>query len=94
MSAVGGYRDASTGKLLSKKLAASYEAFCNRHSRRCRTGDKAEKYIRLVGKYLPRVFAEARIYVARFPEQVGELLRQVKKVRKRIRKERGTRRSQ
>ena len=86
-------RDATTGKLVSKKLVASYEAFYNRHLRRCRTGDKADKYIRLVDRYLPRVFAEARIYVARFPEQVGELRRQVKKVRRRIGKERGTRRN-
>ena len=28
----GGYRDAVTGKPLTKKLAASYMAFCKRHS--------------------------------------------------------------
>ena len=47
-----------------------------------------DKYLRLVDKYQPRVFAEARIYVARFPEQAGDLLKQIKKVRKQIRKSR------
>ena len=90
----GGYRDATTGKPLSKKLAASYMAFCKRHSRRCHTGDMVDKYIRLVDKCQPRVFAEAPIYLARFPEQVGDLLKQIKKVRKQIRKARGRRRKQ
>ena len=85
----GGYKDAATGKLLNQKQAKSYAAFCKRRTRRCHTGDKVDKYLRLVDKYQPRVFAEARIYVARFPEQVGDLLKQIKKVRKRIRKKRG-----
>ena len=46
-------------------------AFCKRHSRRCHMGDVVDKYLHLVDKYQPRVFAEARIYVARFPEQAG-----------------------
>ena len=90
----GGHKDATTVKPLSNRLATSYKAFCKRHSERCRMEDKVDKCIRLVDKYQPRVFAEARIYVARFPGQVGELLRQIKKVRKRIRKARGTRRRQ
>ncbi|CAE7509168.1 hypothetical protein AK812_SmicGene46764 [Symbiodinium microadriaticum] len=85
----GEYRDAPTGKFFSKKLATSYEAFHTRHLQRNLTGDKADKYIHILDKYLPRVFAEARIYVARFPDLVPELLRQAKKVRKR----RGTRQS-
>ncbi|CAE7933646.1 Setd6 [Symbiodinium necroappetens] len=88
----GGYRDATTGKPLSRKLTASYMAFCKRHTRRCRMGDVVDKYPRLVDKYQPKVFAEARIYVARFPEEVGDLLKQIKKVRKQIRKMRGRRR--
>ncbi|CAE7631302.1 NRPB5A, partial [Symbiodinium necroappetens] len=88
----GGYRDVATGKPLSRKLAASYMAFCKRHTRRCRMGDVVDKYIRLVDKYQPKVFAEARIYVARFPEEAGDLFKQIKKVRKQIRKTRGGRR--
>ena len=38
------------------------------------------------------VSAEARMYVARFPEEAGDLLKQIKKVRKLIRKSRGRRR--
>ena len=72
----GGYRDCATGKPLTKKLAASYMAFCKRHTRRCRMGDVVDKYIRLVDKYQPKVFAEARMYVARFPEEAGDLLKQ------------------
>ena len=55
-------------------------------------GDIVDKYLRLVDKYQPKVFAEAHIYVARFPEEVGDLLKQIKKVRKQIRKTRGRRR--
>ena len=43
-----GYRDVATAKPLSRKLAASYVAFCRRHTRRCRMGDVVDKYIRLV----------------------------------------------
>ena len=83
----GGCRDVATRKPLSKKLAASYMAFCKRHSRRCHMGDVVDKVPpRLVDKYQPNVFAEARIYVARFPEQAGSLLKQIRKVRKQIRK--------
>ena len=51
-----------------------------------------DKYIRLVDKYQPQVLAEARIYVARFPEEVGDLLKQIKRVRKLVRKSRRKRR--
>ena len=67
----GGYRDGTTGKPLSKRLAASYLAYRRRHSTRCSMGDEVDKYIRLVDKYQPKVFAEARMYVARFPEEAG-----------------------
>ena len=46
----------------------------------------------LGGQYQLKVFAEARMYVARFPEEAGDLLKQIKKVRKQIRKTRGRRR--
>ena len=88
----GGYRDGTTGKPLSKRLAASYLAYRRRHTTRCSMGDVVDKYIRLVDKYQPKVFAEARMYVARFPEEAGDLLKQIKKVRKLIRKSRGRRR--
>ena len=55
-------------------------------------GDAVDRYLKLVDKYQPKVFAEARIYVARFPQQVGELLKQIKKVRKKVRKMRRMRR--
>ena len=88
----GGYQDGTTGKPLSKRLAASYLAYRRRHNTRCSMGDVVDKYIRLVDKYQPKVFAEARMYVARFPEEAGDLLKQIKKVRKLVRKSRGRRR--
>ena len=88
----GGFRDMATGKLLSQRRTASYKAFCKRHTQRCRMGDAVDRYLRLVDKYQPKVFAEARIYVAKFPQQVGELLKQIKKVRKKVRKMRKRRR--
>ena len=89
---IGGYRDGKTGKPLSKRLAASYLAYRRRHSARCSAGDKVDKYLHLVDKYQPQVSAEARIYVARFPEEVGDLLKQIKRVRKLVRKSRRKRR--
>ena len=88
----GGFRDMATGKLLSQRRTASYKAFCKRHTQRCRMGDAVDRYLRLVDKYQPKVFAEARIYVAKFPQQVGKLLKQIKKVRKKVRKMRKRRR--
>ena len=88
----GGFRDMATGKLLSQRRTATYKAFCKRHAQRCRMGDAVDRYLKLVDKYQPKVFAEARIYVARFPQQVGELLKQIKKVRKKVRKMRRMRR--
>ena len=88
----GGFRDMATGKLLSQRRTATYKAFCKRHAQRCRMGDAVDRYLKLVDKYQPKVFAEARIYVARFPQQVRELLKQIKKVRKKVRKMRKMRR--
>ena len=64
----GGYRDGKTGKPLSKRLAASYLAYRRRHSTRCSTGDKVDKYLHLVDKYQPQVSVEARIYGAASPD--------------------------
>ena len=41
-----------------------------------------DRYIRLVDKYVPKVSEEARVYIARFPHKVGEVLKQVRKIRK------------
>ena len=86
--ATGRYLDLSTGKPLSKKDATSFEAYHARRLRRSRLGDKVDRYIRLVDKYVPKVSEEARIYIARFPHKVGEVLGQVRKIRKKIRKNR------
>ena len=86
--ATGRYLDLSTGKPLSKKDATSLEAYHARRLRRSRLGDKVDRYIRLVDKYVPKVSEEARIYIARFPHKVGEVLGQVRKIRKKIRKNR------
>ena len=80
--------DLSTGKPLSKKDAKSFEAYHTRRLQRSRLGDKVDRYIHLVDKYLPNVAEEARIYIARFPHKVGELLGQVRKIRKKIRNSR------
>ena len=55
---------------------------------RSRLGDKVDRYIRLVDKYLPKVVEEARVYIARFPHKVGAVLGQVRIIRKKIRKSR------
>ena len=83
------YRNGSTGKWLSQKLAKCYEAYHARHLQRNRTGDKVDRYVHIVDKCLPKVAEEARIYVGRFPDQAGELLQQVRKIRREIRAKRG-----
>jgi len=80
--------DLATGKPLSKKDATSFEAYHARRLRRSRLGDKVDRYIHLVDKYVPKVSDEARVYIARFPHKVGEVLKQVRKIRKKIRKRR------
>ena len=45
---IGGYRDGTTGKPLSKKLAASYLAYRRRHTTRCSMGDVVDMYIHQV----------------------------------------------
>ena len=57
------YRNGSTGKWLSQKLAKCYEAYHARHLQRNRTGDKVDRYVHIVDKCLPKVAEEARIYV-------------------------------
>ena len=55
-------------------------------------GDRVDRYIRLVDKYVPKVSEEARVYMARFPHKVGKVLKQVRKIRKKIRKNRNKQR--
>ena len=84
----GRYFDLATGKPLSKKDTTSFEAYHARRLRRSRLGDKVDRYIHLVDKYLPKVSDEARVYIARFPHNVGKVLKQVRTIRKKIRKRR------
>ena len=57
------FLDASTVEFLSHKQAKSYEAYHARRQQWSRTGDKLDKYIRIVDKYLPRVAEETCIYI-------------------------------
>ena len=80
----GGWKDTSTGEVLSKTQAQAYSKFPRRHLDRNKVGDIADKLVRMVDKYLPLQADETRAYVCRFPEQAESLLKRVKKIRKRL----------
>ncbi|OLP83212.1 hypothetical protein AK812_SmicGene36058 [Symbiodinium microadriaticum] len=87
----GGWKDTSTGEVLSKTQAQAYSKFLRRHLGRDKVGDIADKLVRMVDKYLPLQADETRAYVCRFPEQAESLLKRVKKIRKRLRANKGER---
>ena len=45
-------------------------------------GKAADKLVKITDKYLPRVTAEARVYIMKFPHKIPVLLKQARKVRK------------
>ena len=85
VKARGGLQDTATGEKLTKAQTKKYESFLRRHHDRNTVGQKADKLVRLVDKYLPLQADETRAFVCRFPEQAEALLKRVKKIRRKVR---------
>ena len=68
--------DNQTGEVLSREDAASYESYQQRLCERHRVGEKADRLVRIVDRFMPRVADENRAYVMHYPRKVGEMLSQ------------------
>ena len=79
----GGYVK-PTGKALNASERSTFARYQRRHVERCRAGDSADRLTRMVDKYLPRVAAESRVYIMRFPETIPDLLKRVRKIRRKL----------
>ena len=51
---------------------------------RRRVGKQADHLVRIVDKYLPKVAAENRAYVMKYPQKVGGMLKKARALRKRL----------
>ena len=74
------------GEPLSREDEASYELYQQRLSERYRVGEQADRLVRIVDRYMPRITDENRAYVMRHPHKVGETLQKAWKLRKKMRK--------
>ena len=53
---------------------SEYEQYQQRFLKRCKLGGKADRLVRIVDRYMPRIAAENRVYTMRFPEKVHDML--------------------
>ena len=72
----GGYRDAQTGETLAPEDEASYEHYRRRLCERYRTGEQADRLVRIVDRYMPAIADENRTYVMKYPHKVLTMLKQ------------------
>ena len=49
-------------------------------------GEQADRLVRIVDRYMPRVADESTAYVMHYPHKVGEMLKKAWKLRRRIRR--------
>ena len=83
----GGYIDTQTGEPLGPERAA-YEVYLQRLCERHRVGEQADRLVRIVDQYLPKVADENRAYVMRYPHKVNAMLRRAWALCRRIRTKR------
>ena len=79
------YVDAQTGETLGTAETADYEGYLHRLGERHRVGEQADRLVRIVDKHLPKVAAENRAYVMRYPHKVHEMLKKAWALRRRLR---------
>ena len=77
--------DAQTGETLGTAETADYEGYLHRLGERHRVGEQADRLVRIVDKHLPKVAAENRAYVMRYPHKVHEMLKKAWALRRRLR---------
>ena len=66
-----------------KEAAESWEAYKKRLKTRHKLGKSADKLVRMVDRFLPKVAAETRVFIMRFPHEIPDLLKQARKIRRR-----------
>ena len=72
-------------KSLSTEEREQYERYLERFHKRCKLGGKADRLVRIVDRYMPRIAEENRIFVMRFPDKVEKMLRRARGIRRKIR---------
>eukprot|EP00439_Symbiodinium_sp_Y106_P059108 s2258_g8.t1 len=90
----GGYRDAQTGETLTPEDEVSCEHYRRRLCERYRTGEQADRLVRIVDRYMPATADESRTYVMKYPHKVLTMLKQAWKARKKIRAKRKRKKQQ
>ena len=73
-----------TGEALNRAEQATYKQYRRRHMARCRLGDAADKLSRITDKYMPRIADEGRVFIMKFPKQAPQLLKRVRKIRRKV----------
>ena len=73
-----------TGEALNRAEKAAYKQYRRRHKDRCLLGDAADKLCRITDRYMPRIADESRVFVMKFPEQAPQLLKRVRRIRRRV----------
>ena len=83
----GDYVDNTAGEtlILSTEEREEYERYLERFHKRCKLGGKADRLVRIVDRYMPRIAEENRIFVMRFPDKVEKMLRRARGIRRKIR---------
>ena len=81
----GGHMDTHTGEKLSEKDEAEYALYQKRLCERYGVGEMADRLVKIVDRYMPKVADENRAYVMRYPGQVKTMLQKARGLRKRIR---------
>ena len=84
----GDYVDEATGKALRDAEREEYQQFRERFHKRCKLGGKADRLVRIVDNYMPRLSKENRVFVMKFPNKVEKMLRKARRIRRRIRAKR------
>eukprot|EP00439_Symbiodinium_sp_Y106_P077829 s383_g16.t1 len=85
LSPGGDYVDNTAGETLSTGDREEYERCLERFHKRCKLGGKADRLVRIVDRYMPRIAEENRIFVMRFPDKVEKMLRRARGIRRKIR---------
>ena len=85
LSPGGDYVDNTTGEALSTEEREEYERYQRRFHKRCKLGGKADRLVRIVDRYMPRIAEENRTFVMRLPDKVEKMLRNARRIRRKIR---------
>ena len=82
----GGHMDTHTGEKLSEKDEAEYALYQKRLCERYGVGEMADRLVKIVDRYMPKVADENRAYVMPYPGNVKTMLQKAWGLRKRIRR--------